>query len=188
MWGLFIHFLGDVLTSMLVLGVGIIYYFSTEQSGPTRDNWVNYMDPAASIVSIMIIMVSVWPLIKACSWILLQSSPAHVNLARLRRDILAIPMVQGVHELHVWQLVDGVSIGSVHVVTDSAADLHDLVGSVKRVLHRYGIHSSSIQPELQARAAPLRSASSSACVVSGSCVQDCEAETCCPQEPLLADA
>lgn len=188
MWGLFIHFLGDVLTSILVLGVGLIYYFTTPEDGSLRDDWVNYMDPAASVVSVGIIVASVWPLIKACSWILLQSSPSHVNLTRLRRDILALPAVRDVHELHVWQLVDGVSIGSVHVVTDSAFDLQDLVGSVKSVLHRHGIHSSSIQPELQPRAPALHPSSSSACVVAGSCVQNCEGETCCPPTPLLADA
>jgi hypothetical protein len=27
MWGLFIHFLSDVLTSLIVLGVGLAYHF-----------------------------------------------------------------------------------------------------------------------------------------------------------------
>ena len=35
MWGLFIHFLGDVFTSMLLLGVGSIYYFLGEDTGKT---------------------------------------------------------------------------------------------------------------------------------------------------------
>lgn len=31
MWALFIHFLGDVFTSLLLMGVGIIYYFLGHQ-------------------------------------------------------------------------------------------------------------------------------------------------------------
>lgn len=191
MWGLFIHFLGDVLTSLLVLGVGLAYYFHPppDTLGPNdspRNYWVNYLDPGASVVSVLIILLSAWPLVKACSWILLQSSPSHVDLSKLRRDILAVAHVEGLHELHVWQLVDGLSIGSVHVVVSRAAGLDNIVVAVKSVLHRHGIHSSTVQPEVAPTLDAVarggaKSPMAGVCVLpSGSCVRDCAEEPCCP--------
>lgn len=191
MWGLFIHFLGDVLTSLLVLGVGLAYYFDPppDHLAPgdsARRYWVNYLDPGASVVSVAIIMLSAWPLVKACSWILLQSSPAHLDLSKLRRDILKVTHIEGMHELHVWQLVDGLSIASVHVVVARAAVLEATVQAVKAVLHRHGIHSSTIQPEFSPLTDDIarghaKSPMAGVCVLpSGSCVKDCAEEPCCP--------
>jgi len=182
MWGLFIHFLGDVLTSLLVLGVGLSYYFTQPPAADAnpRDDWVNYMDPAASVLSAMIIFISAWPLVKACSWILLQSSPAHIDLSRLRTAVLRVRNVTGVHELHVWQLVDGLTIASVHVVVVRSSSFEKVVEGVKKVLHRFGIHSSTIQPEVEAATA-VRSQSATSCVTAtGNCIRDCAEETCCP--------
>lgn len=52
-----------------------------------------------------------------------------------------------VHELHVWQLTEAVVIGSCHVVCSSDADFMKLAPEVKAVFHRYGVHSTTIQPE-----------------------------------------
>jgi len=38
---------------------------------------------------------------------------------RLRIELRDIPHVTGVHELHVWELVDSVAIGSAHIVCES---------------------------------------------------------------------
>lgn len=59
--------------------------------------------------------------------------------------------VIGLHDLHVWQLVDGMTIASVHVLCEEGSDFSHLVKDVKKVFHDKGIHSSSIQPEFVPR-------------------------------------
>jgi Co/Zn/Cd efflux system component len=96
------------------------------------------MDPTASLISVIIITFSAWPLVRDCSWILLQSSPSDIPLYdsnvslnpyhaqiiswyRLKQQLLRIPFVKDIHELHLWQLIDGLTIGSAHVILSSDA-------------------------------------------------------------------
>lgn len=63
------------------------------------------------------------------------------------------------HDLHVWQLVDGMIIASVHVVCTENTNVNEILGKaryyiipilskkVRNVLHQHNIHSATIQPE-----------------------------------------
>lgn len=55
----------------------------------------------------------------------------------------------GIHDLHVWELVDSMIIASVHVsvLETEVAHFDAVVSRCKKVMHRAGIHSSTIQPE-----------------------------------------
>jgi zinc transporter 1 len=183
MWGLFIHFVGDVVTSLLVLGVGLIYHFYPVPEHPQhsmKHYWVNYADPVSSILSVIIILLSAWPLVKSCSWILLQTTA--LDLSKIREDIRNIDGVVSVHELHIWELVDSLVIASVHVVVRDDMQAHDLVQKVKKVLHKYGVHSTTIQPEFFSDTlAESKQLEAGDCVFpEGNCVQDCQEERCCP--------
>jgi zinc transporter 1 len=52
-----------------------------------------------------------------------------------------------IHEFHVWQLSDTKLIASVHVVVLNQVDFMTVAASIKALLHTYGIHSATIQPE-----------------------------------------
>jgi hypothetical protein len=55
--------------------------------------------------------------------------------------------VISVHELHVWQLSDTKLIASLHVLLRSR-ECYMLLGfEIRKLLHGYGIHSATIQPE-----------------------------------------
>lgn len=55
--------------------------------------------------------------------------------------------VISVHELHVWQLNDTKLIASLHVLLKSRQGYMILASEIRRILHGYGIHSATIQPE-----------------------------------------
>ena len=80
--------------------------------------------------------------------VMLQSTPTSVELSRIKRELTGIAGVLGTHDLHVWQLVDGMIISSVHLRCDRSADFMAIATQAKKVFHRHGIHSSTIQPEL----------------------------------------
>jgi zinc transporter 1 len=103
--------------------------------------------------------------------ILLESVPKGVDLDHVQQDlekvrtrtnpvysisngsmlmVLQVPGIVSVHELHVWRLNQQKSIASAHIVV---SDKHlpsfvDLAKTVSECLHAYGIHSATLQPEL----------------------------------------
>ena len=61
-----------------------------------------------------------------------------------------IPGVESVHELHVWRLDQKKSIASAHIVVSDpdVASFVDKAKTIRECLHAYGIHSTTLQPEL----------------------------------------
>lgn len=55
--------------------------------------------------------------------------------------------VISIHELHVWQLSDTKLIASLHVLLKSREIYMTLGSQIRKLLHGYGIHSATIQPE-----------------------------------------
>jgi zinc transporter 1 len=100
-----------------------------------------------SLLIVLLILFSTVPLVKRCATILLQSTPTDVDLKDLRNRLHQVPGVHGVHDLHVWQLVDGLAISSVHIVCDHSVNFNELQHKVKKVFHKMGVHSTAIQPE-----------------------------------------
>ena len=73
-------------------------------------------DPAISIVVGILILYSSWILIRDAVDILLEGTPAHVDIVSLQTDLKGIGGVESVHDLHVWTLTSGVLAMSCHVV------------------------------------------------------------------------
>ncbi|SCV73515.1 BQ2448_7441 [Microbotryum intermedium] len=140
MRGVFLHVLGDALGNVGVIAAGLFIWL-------TDYEWRMYSDPLISLVITCIIFSSALPLAKSASFILLQGVPSSIPLDRLRTAIANVPGVLNVHELHVWSLSESKSIASVHVMTASD-DMVEVSSKIRRVMHRFGIHSSTIQPEI----------------------------------------
>lgn len=156
----------------------------------TDYSWRFYFDPAVSLLITCIIFSSALPLVKSASFILLQGVPNSISLDKVRAAIADVDGVINVHELHVWALSETKTIASVHILTKSD-DFVAVSKKVRRVMHRFGIHSSTIQPEIvgavhgheeshiSATAAAALDPTQEGCVIS--CVDDsCRDAQCCP--------
>jgi len=164
----FLHYLGDAISSLLVLIAGALLHFF-------HGSWTLYIDPVSSLIVCALILYTTLPLVKRCALILLQSTPTEVPLEHLKAKISALEGLVNVHDLHVWQLVDGMSIASVHVAIEEGSDFSHLVQDIKKVFHKFGIHSSSIQPEY----VPRNHTELQFC--HQNCVGGCEEDWCCKQ-------
>ncbi|KAF9885326.1 hypothetical protein FE257_013043 [Aspergillus nanangensis] len=71
-----------------------------------------------------------------------------------------IPGIESVHELHVWALTQRKAIASAHVVVKehSVSSFVNLANVINECFHAYGIHSTTLQPELAASNIPIESA------------------------------
>ncbi len=69
--------------------------------------------------------------------------------AELRRQLLQISDVNGIHELHVWQLGsdDATAVGTVHVSVARPERVHAVIARIKTVFHQFNVHRTTIEPE-----------------------------------------
>ncbi|CAE6425309.1 unnamed protein product [Rhizoctonia solani] len=140
MRALVLHVLGDALGNVGVIATGLIIWLSDWK-------FKYYCDPTISLVITVIIFSSALPLVKSTSSILLQAVPPSLSLPHLRRALNKTPGVLAVHELHVWQLSEAKSVASVHVRVSRPMEFMAIAARVRGVLHAFGVHSSTIQPE-----------------------------------------
>jgi zinc transporter 1 len=146
MRGVFLHVMGDALGNIGVIASALIIWL-------TDYSWRFYVDPGISLVITVIILCSAIPLCKAASRILLQAVPAGMSIDHIKQDIDSLPGVISSHHLHVWQLSDTKLVASLHIKVDTqlkgeGSDRYMLLArQVRKCLHAYGIHSSTIQPE-----------------------------------------
>ncbi|ODN77494.1 hypothetical protein L202_04667 [Cryptococcus amylolentus CBS 6039] len=172
MHGVFLHVLGDFFGNIGVIVSGIIIWFG-------KSRWTIYMDPTISLLITVIILFSAIPLCRSASYILLQGVPSHIALDDVRQAIHEISDVEAVHELHVWQLNENTVVGSVHVLVkkgqEARREFMEVAEDVREVMHEFGIHSVTIQPEFY----DPGTAPEDLCLVR--CPpENCAAKTCCP--------
>ncbi|KAF2498234.1 cation efflux protein [Lophium mytilinum] len=146
MRGVFLHVMGDALGNIGVIASALFIWL-------TDFSWRFYADPLISLIITVIILASAIPLCKAASRILLQAVPAGISIDDIKEDIAELPGIVSCHHLHVWQLSDTKLVASLHVQVgfdfkgEGSARYMTLAKAVRKCLHEYGIHSSTIQPE-----------------------------------------
>jgi solute carrier family 30 (zinc transporter), member 1 len=146
MRGVFLHVMGDALGNIGVIASALFIWLTSYE-------WKYYTDPAISLVITIIILASAVPLCKAASRILLQAVPTGMNVDDIKADIEDLPQVISVHHIHIWQLNNTKHIASLHVQVDceirgaGSEGYMRLAREIRECLHKYGIHSSTIQPE-----------------------------------------
>ncbi|KAF9087010.1 hypothetical protein BGX29_001095 [Mortierella sp. GBA35] len=140
MRGVFLHVLGDALGSVGVIFTALFIWL-------TDFSWRYYMDPVVSILISAIIVHSAWPLVRSASFVLLQGVPVGVDIEEIRKEIKAIPDVISIHDLHIWQLTNIKMVASLHVLVTNQEAFERVSRTVKTIMHRAGVHSTTIQPE-----------------------------------------
>ncbi len=138
MRGAYLHILGDALGSVAAIVAGaLILAFGWQ-----------WADAVCSVLISLIIIFSAWHLIKESVNVLLEGTPAHINLKAVEDEIKVTEHVRDVHDLHVWTITSGMEALSVHVVHDKLAASAALLNAIRVKLHdKFGIDHLTIQME-----------------------------------------
>ena len=138
MKGAYFVVLSDLLTSIGVIVAAVVMW-------ATR--WY-YVDPLLSAGIGLFILPRTWNLLRSAVGILLEGTPAEIDLDAVRKAIGEIHGVAGVHDLHVWALTSGINALSAHVIRSNGV-LHDeLLNSIrKRLTSDFRIGHTTIQVE-----------------------------------------
>lgn len=197
MHGVFLHILADALGSVVVIVSSLIIKF-TPHTTDDHKHWTVYVDPALSLIMVILITASSIPLLKESTFILLQTVPEHIEVASLKKQLMhQVPEIDGIHEFHVWRLTSSTIIASAHLHLRSLPDYMKVADKVKRFFHSVGIHSITMQYEYQNDDLPApslemiddRGVSKSADECLLRCVDEsCEEQTCCTKDTIRMNA
>jgi cobalt-zinc-cadmium efflux system protein len=143
--GAFLHILGDTLSSVGVIVGGLVMW---------KTGWF-VVDPLISVVISVVILVGAYGLVRDAVDVLLEATPAHVDMEEIRRLMLHVEGVTGIHDLHVWTISSGIYALSAHLVVPDplACNNDEILSAVKHDLFdRFGIDHTTIQIESESYA------------------------------------
>lgn len=112
-----VDMLADCFSAAVALGAGLIVMFI--------GNGADRADPAASLAVSLLIIGQAFRLVQASVGVLLESTPADIDLDAIRSTITAIEGVSDVHDIHVWSLSSDVRALSAHLVLDGHPTLEE---------------------------------------------------------------
>jgi cobalt-zinc-cadmium efflux system protein len=123
--GAFLEVLGDTFGSLAVLVAAAVVALTGQERA----------DPVASLLIAALIVPRAVKLLRDTGEVLLEGTPRGVDLAEVRRHMLAQPGVVDVHDLHAWTITSGVPVLSAHVTVDGSVLTGACEGGVLDRLH-----------------------------------------------------
>jgi cobalt-zinc-cadmium efflux system protein len=138
--GAYLHVLGDTLSSFAVIAGGVLiiltgYYI---------------VDPILSVIISFVIVYNSLRLLKESVDILMERTPRHINLEKLKNELLEIKGIHGLHDLHVWSICSNVHALNAHLVVDSISvkDTEKITFEInRRLIQDYRISHTTLQFE-----------------------------------------
>lgn len=139
--GAFLEVVSDALGSVGVIVAGLIMLTT---------GWY-YADPIFSVLIGLFILPRTWKLLMQAVNVLLEGTPAHVNVAAVEQAMLKVNGVAAIHDLHVWTITSGIDALSAHVVLNQGAGSEaatEILDTLNTALKReFGIDHTTIQIE-----------------------------------------
>ena len=136
--GAFLHVLSDVLGSVGTLAAGAIIWLT---------GWLA-ADPVVSLLICGLILFSSWSLIRDAVNVLMEGTPAGVDVEAIQRALVAEAGVRGVHDLHVWTVTSGFHALSAHVEVEADRDRERMLRRLNFLLReRFGLTHTTLQIE-----------------------------------------
>jgi len=87
--------------------------------------------------------------------VLLEGTPAHLNIQSILADLGSVSGVVSVHDLHVWSITSGMPALSCHVVVRQNADVSEVLSTLSRLMReKHKIEHTTIQIERESWIVP----------------------------------
>jgi cobalt-zinc-cadmium efflux system protein len=136
--GAWLHVMSDAMGSVAAIIAGALMTFY---------GWYA-ADPIFSALIALLIVWSSWTLIRESTNVLLEGTPAHINLAAVEAVIRETDGVNDVHDLHVWTITSGRDALSAHVIHSTTTSPPELLRELRtKLLERFGVDHLTIQME-----------------------------------------
>lgn len=136
--GAYLHILGDLLGSVgAIVAAALIFW-----------NGLYLADPLFSIMISLLVLFSAGKLVVEAVNVLLEGSPAHINVASVKEALLELEGVVSVHDLHVWSITSGKDALAAHVVVAHDAFKAETLSCIQHCLkEKFGLSHVTLQLE-----------------------------------------
>jgi cobalt-zinc-cadmium efflux system protein len=135
-----LHLLEDVLGWVAVLiGAGVMYFVDAP-----------IIDSLLSVGITLFILYNVYRNIRQSMHIILQGSPAAVDMDEVQRSIVKMDGVESVHDLHAWSVDGQYNVLTIHVVLQREqpmGELGPLKVAIRDTLLQLGVQHTTIEFE-----------------------------------------
>ncbi|PYV45338.1 MAG: cation transporter [Acidobacteria bacterium] len=136
--GAFLHVAADAVSSVGAIVAGLLMLFK---------KWY-LADPLTSFLVGGLILYSSWRLVRDSVDILLEGTPAHIDLDLVRSELCKVEGVESIHDLHVWTLTSGMHAMSCHAVLSGNEDRHKILKELSQIVRlQFKIDHTTIQLE-----------------------------------------
>lgn len=135
-----LHMIEDVLGWLAVLVVSVVMLFVR----------VPILDPLLSIAISCWVLWNVYRNMRATFRILLQHTPSEIDVERLKNEIVALPEVASIHDLHLWSLDGQRNVSTLHAVTVAPLDTEAQIAlkrKIRFICEQNGIEHATIELE-----------------------------------------
>jgi cobalt-zinc-cadmium efflux system protein len=140
--GAYLHVLSDTLSSVGVVVAGGLIIVTGNP----------IFDPILSTMIGLFILSSSFRLIKESTQILMEATPAKLELEKIAEDMQKINGVREVHDLHVWSIASDVYALSSHILinAENAQSMNAIIAEINEMLKsRHHITHTVIQSECE---------------------------------------
>jgi cobalt-zinc-cadmium efflux system protein len=140
--GAYLHMMGDAAASFGVVIAGIVIALTGAYIA----------DPIVSIIFAALVLWSSWGILTESIHVLLEATPAGLDLAKVEQSIRGVAGVLDTHDIHVWTVSSGLIAGSCHIVVadqfvSNSQQIHQNVAHMLE--HDFNISHSTIQVEAE---------------------------------------
>lgn len=133
-----LHVIGDIMASLAAVVAALVILFA---------GWTP-ADPILSAIAGILILRSAFALVRRSWRVLMESTPEGIDVKEIERTLGALEGVVNVHHVHVWSLMPGRSLITLHACAAAGHVADDVLARIKSVLDtEFHISHSTIQME-----------------------------------------
>lgn len=132
-----LHLMEDVLGWAAVLIGAIVMYFT---------GW-EFIDPLLSIGITGYILYNVYGNLKGVFRVILQGTPAKIDMESVKEKVAGIEGISDVHDVHLWTVDGEYNVMSLHAVLQEGMDSSGIKETIRHELHHLEIEHVTIETE-----------------------------------------
>jgi len=137
----YIHLFSDSLSSLgVIIGGILIYYFN-----------IAIIDPILTFIIGAYVLKEGFDILKKSTDILMEKTPAQINILEIKEVIEKIPQVDNLHHVHIWQTNDKEFLfeGHVDIKQDiNLSKVEKIRSDINSILsNKFGINHTTLQIE-----------------------------------------
>ena len=137
----YLHLMTDMMTSVAVMIGGILMKYYQ----------VYWLDAILTLIISFYLLFMSWNIFLDSLKILMLFAPKGLEITAIQNEIVAVPEIENIHHVHIWQLNDHDVHFEAHIEFNKDIKLSEFDSVCSKVEHilkeKFHIHHSNLQPE-----------------------------------------